>query len=720
MVVAAHTLATDALPPDACARFAANLDALARRQPKLAAQLSSVSLPPSARITTGRDGSPVARLADTADYAGWLGGTSMPTISAPEVLLGAVEGAASVALASIGSGYEAPLLADRLAAYTAVFVCAPDVAALALALHVVDWSRGLHSGRIVILAGDLESSLVTFMEKHPGYQVPARAQSLPDVARADFVERTAAIQRGAQRADAAQQQAITRLVEQIGRMLARRNDTKPGGPSGSGQQSAPVGESASGHLSAPDRMRSRVLMVALEARSAVAEFAAQAENAMSAMGFSIARCVPDAPDQCHAVARLAAVRDHHPDWVFLINCTPRAAFGAVPWSGDLPCACWFLEGAALPPLRESAPGLVRSGLVRESSLAPPAVLAGVADCKNLYAASTTVRAQLLACGADANAVEVLEPGVDDTVFRKRCQGPFAAKRPEGCSAQKVPDTFSCASAACDIAVFADGCDLDPAAANIGLESHERLWNAAAELLAKGLRAGQPTPGPGAADALLARAERATGIKLHDAALRREFAALLASRLIGTVVARECIAALCSIGRVGLWGAGWVGWDTRERSADQRSAPVASRSLPSGRGSDGRAAAVNDLAGLYRGRVPDAAARNRIYQDTAVVAFPQAGPASARSVLEVLAAGGCPVTARVSRDELARYPQCGQILSAVPTFTNLSDLVGTVRRLLSDTACRRNATQPPRDELLRNHTLRSRLSQLCEKLTAPRE
>lgn len=607
-----------ALPADARARFRANLAALATHQPDLARRLAELEkagglLPADARIAPGRDGAPVGILGAAGDSVPWLGGTSMPTISAVEVLRARVEPGVSVALASVGSGHEAPLLAARLAPHAAVFVCTDELPRLALALHAADWSAELRAGRIVVLAGETEGALTAFIGQNPGFPVPARVQSLPDVAPTDFAERAAAVQRGAQRADAAQQRLQARLAEQVARRSARHRAGAP----------------------------PRVLVISTDAVGGGAAFAADAERGLSTAGCSVRRCAPDGPQNSHRVARLAALRDHDPDWVLWINGTPAALRDC--WPADLPCACWFLESATLPAK----------------------ALAGLADLPEktqLWAASIAVRDVLAARGA--RAVEVLEPGADHRQFRPLPAGECAG------------------SAACAVAVFHDGCDLAPAASNIGLESHERLWSAAIELVAGDLAANRktsPASGQQPADDLLARAERTTGVTLSDPALRREFATLLAARVIGTVTAREVIRALQSAGTVGLWGAGW------ENCSEANS--------------------------VHRGPIPAPFSRNGIYQDAQVVVFPHFDAAAARHALEVIASGGCPVLFCVPQNAFDNYPQAGPLLASLPTAGTLRQLTSLVRNLTSSASQRASAVQTSRAELLSKLTLAGQLRKI---------
>lgn len=593
-------------------RFRANLEALAVRQADLARRLSEIGLPAGTRIAAGRDGSPVGVLTEDPGHIAWLGGTSMPTVSAAETLPGPIDPYANLALASPGSGYEAPLVAHRLAHHAAVFVCAPDIRHLALALHVADWSAELRRGRLVVLAEDVEAALVEYLERHPGYQVPTRVLALPDSGGAVLSERAVAVQRAAARADAAQQRAIARIAEQIAR---RRRG--------------------------PGAAHPRVLVVSIDAVGGAVDFCGQAQHALAALGFSAAVSVPDAPERCHRIVRLAALRDHDPQWVLFVNCTPGPLGDYL--SPDVACACWFLESATLPAN----------------------AFAGLAHCDHLYAGSAAVRNLLIAQGARPETVKVLEPGVDDTVFRRlRREALDPADR-------------------CDVALVSDVCDAAPQAAGIGLESHERLWSAVEEQLVQALRRGAEWGA--SAEELLNRAERATGVQLSDVRLRAEFRALLANRLIGTVTAREVARALRPLGRVSVWGAGWE--------------------------------AEAEFQPIWRGPLPGAAARNRMYQQAAVVVFPHFGPASVRGAFEVLAAGGCPILPRMGQQALANYPAGCEILSRIPAFAGLPDLLQTVRGLAGGPVARAQAVAAARVGLLAGLTLPKRLLALHAEIAA---
>jgi hypothetical protein len=645
MASAPPPITADPLPETARKRWRANLEALAQRQAELARMLGEIEWPAGASIATGRDGAVVAIHGADNGTIDWLGGTSMPTVSAREVLGGPADRNLSVALASVGSGYEAMLLADRLDAHAAVFVCAPDPVDLILALHAVDWTRLLRSGRIVPLAGDIEMALRAFIEHHPGYQVPARVQRLPDVTPAELAERAAAVQRGAQQADTLQRRVLVRIGQQIARRRGRRKTSKP-----------------------------RVLVLSTDAVGGAIAFSQQVENGLVALGHDAARCVPDGPERCHRIARLTALRDHDPDGVLLLNNTPGGL--GDHWPAGLPFACWFLESDALPGN----------------------ALTGLADCENLIAASTAVRDRLVSAGARTETIHIVEPGVDDTAYH-----PLPAKAIAGAKA------FG-AGGPCDFAVIADGCDLSPAAAGIGLESHERLWRAAVEVCVQRMGAGEDVAG----DGLLARAEKVSGVRLTDTGQRGQFSGLLTARVLPTVAARVAVATLRRIGTVGLWGAGWYADRDDERAADES------------------ASSSGDVtAAVARGPLPAPNLRNRLYQAARLVVFPNAAPTALGEACAVLAAGGRPLIAQPDATVLARYPAGRRIFSRLPAYSGCTDLftaAGDLAKTAQPPGAESATVCPPdgsagdralaavRADLLREHTLRQALARVLARIS----
>ena len=595
--------------------FNANVEALTVRQPDLAQRLRRAEPPTSARIVTGRDGHLVVQLAADETTIHWLGGSSMPSVSAPALLASFADRGANVALPSIGTGYELQLLLRCLPAHCAVFVCEPDTMLIALALAVVDLSSAIDRGRVVFADGDVEESLVDFLAGHPGFLLPTQLYSLPGSGDAELSARTAAIERASRRANTALNKRSAELAGQVKGLT----------------------------FSSPGE-RPRVLVLSLDAVGGGVQFAEPVGAALAAMDWPAALCVPNAADRCHDVTRLAAIRDHRPELILFVNCTPGPLLSALP--SAMPYACWFLESATLPAV----------------------ALEGLAECRHLLAASQEVRAQLLARGAQAESVTVLETGVDDTLL------------------QPGPAAMAENAAPGDVAIFCDGQDISPKASNIGLESHARVWRRTIELLTRAVEQGRHID----VENLFREAQQRTATHLKDDESRNQFSTLLAGRLVKTVVARTTLEMLLSAApemTVALWGTGW-------------------QSHPS-------------VRSAHRGPIPPPADRNKIYQTAKVVVLPFADAAAMHYAAESLAAGCCPLLRRAEPSLVKIYPQTSDILNAVPSFTRAAELADDARRLVGEVEQREALVARLRARLLAEHTVRHRLLAIRDMLTSAR-
>jgi hypothetical protein len=378
-----------------CDTFQRNLSALALRQADLADRIRQVVPPAGACVVTGRDGWPAVRLPSSDTDLRWLGGTSMPSISAPAVLENFVDRGASVALPSIGSGYEPRVLAERIGDHSAVYVCEADPVKIALALAVVDVSEPLRSGRVVIIDSDIAESLAGFLIDHPGYDPPTQLFALPDAGGARVAAVTGAIKRASMLAEAKRRAHIQRLTETIGRLTPD-----------------------------PDAETPRVLVLSIDAVGGAIEFSSRIEKALGRLGWAGARCVPASPEFRGTAARLEAICSTKPDVAFFLNCAPGALRLQLP-SGLL-YASWFLESAALPAI----------------------ALEGLVDCPHILAASTLVRDHLVARGAREESITVLETGVDDRTFFPSGETPPLDGAP--CDVAVLCDGQDTTQAACNI------------------------------------------------------------------------------------------------------------------------------------------------------------------------------------------------------------------------------------------------------------------------------
>jgi glycosyltransferase involved in cell wall biosynthesis len=587
--------------------FPANLAALRVRQPEVAQRLEDLALPPGAQIAVGRDGQLVGCTCADDRRVSWLGGSSMPSFSAPALLASYFDKGVNVVLPTIGTGHEPRILAERLPRHCAVFVCEPDWVRLALALRVVDLAELLSAGRMVLVAGDTEQSLTAFLTEHEGYDFPTELYPLPIVRSAEAAALTGALERTGRRIDQIRRGEFECLT------AALRQDRPSPGPT------------------------PRATILSIDAYGGAVEQAECLRLAMERLGWPNTCRVPDAPQHCSLMARVRALAESRPDLVLLLNGTPGLVRNAIP--ADRAPVCWFLESPVLPAAGQE----------------------GLSACSRLLAASAPVRDQLIARGAMPDSITILETGVDDVVFRP------------------LEDAARSAPAAAPTVVV-DGLDLTPKAAGVGLDSHQILWNR----LATTVGAAAETYTPAAMDALLRRAEKASGVELTDPRLRDEFRSVAASRLGKTGVARAAIEALLRRWPgLSLWGANWPVHPT--------------------------------VAGAHRGAVPPPAERNGLFNSAIVLVLPYLDAAAVRFALEAIAAGCCPVWPHAGREILPDYPQTSGLLADVPTYRSFREMVDLTRRLLSHPKERARVVDPLRRQLLASHTVAHRLQTIRDSL-----
>ncbi|MCP4251362.1 MAG: glycosyltransferase family 1 protein [bacterium] len=298
---------------------------------------------------------------------------------------------------------------------------------------------------------------------------------------------------------------------------------------------------------------------------------------------------------------------------------------------------------------------------------PEAVAAAQADgfdrCSAIFGGTADVVAALRAGGAPTERIHLLEAATDTTVFR-----PIADHK-----RSRQPDGGQ-------IAVLADAVDLRPEAAGINLASQARLWTALCEDAAS--RVARWTDAQ--AEALLERGERKTGVRLAEQPLRDRFLILIRHRLAPALLTRTTVEALISAGlTVDLWGSGW----------DQ----------PDG------------FPERHRGPLPDPPGRNEIYNAARVVVCPWFDRAAVQTVLDCLAAGGCPLlrTPEISLRQI--HPQLADVLEHLPQAATFDELTALAERLVHDAPARQAAVGATREAVLAAHTLIHRLGFIRDRL-----
>lgn len=617
--------------------LAANITALREQLPGIADQLAAIRDFGPARIVNGRDGSPVVLLETDGQTDRWLGGSSMPTVSTPAMLADFDETGACILLPTIGTGHEPAMLARRLARFAAVFVHEPDPVKLALAFCVVDLTEPLREGRIVPLTGTLEDSLVAFFDSHCGYEFPTRLHQHPTLSMKQMEEATTAVRRAALRVH----QARSRAAEQLGEDILNRP-------------------------AAPRAVDSnRWLVVSIDPGGSVLEQAEAIKSEAASLGVDCSVCVPDLPQSCSPLARLAAIRDHAPDYVIFLNCTPQAA-GVVLPRGCLH-GCWFLDQSAATPI-------MLTGLAETASYA------------TIYAASQSVCDRLIAQGAPLQRVHLLEAGINPaSIPSEQSRARKDAEHSQTsapATAHSLDPLLTCSPA--PIAIFADGCDLSPAAAQIGLESHQRLWQRLAQIVSE--RADRFTAG--AMDAWLADAEKLSDVRLTDPRMRAELLAIACARLPATIIAARVAGSIHRDSEVAR-ASGILPEESRPRSSchvDLWGEVWCSH---------------EDLLPIWRGPIPGPANRGRIYELARVVIFPWFDTRVAGVAREALAAGCHVLVSHRPMDLVREYPQTGELLAGATTETTVAGLLRRVAEMLA-------MPKSPRPKVLDQHSVSARL------------
>ena len=316
------------------------------------------------------------------------------------------------------------------------------------------------------------------------------------------------------------------------------------------------------------------------------------------------------------------------------------------------------------PLRPFLPpGLPMCSWLTNTDSIEVALREGLEGNEAIFVARPAMIRRLEEAGATAGQLRLLECGVGQAAFR-----PVELDESDRCRL------------GCDVAIPADGWDVRPAALHINLASHVRLWEESRKIAAGLVSQWQD----GLADEILERASRTCEVRLVDTDLRRRFSELIRRRLVPMLLARAMAERLSGDGlRVTLWGHQWETYESVEH--------------------------------LARGPIGPVDERNLLYNAATVVLLPVYHDDTARTVLECLAAGGCPVFRRPEQplDEL--HPQLAEVFDVVPAGGSLDELAERVREMLADADRRASVVQAGRALVLGRHTLEHRLRHMRDNL-----
>jgi hypothetical protein len=303
--------------PSECYRR--NLAALAGFQPDVAAAVEATVIPPHVHPAAGRDGSDTFLFRSESGRPRWFGGSSMPTISAPETLAGFLSDGRNLALPGVCTGLEPLVVAGRMPQHTALFVLERSALHLKLAMQLYDYASWISAGRFVFVLGrngDLAEGLYTFFQQHPGFELPT--QLLTSVARK--VSEIAELQTLLEQAGRAVSELHAGFVRKEVETLRRRRF---------------------GPLPNPPR----IAVLGLDPRPVSLEHARRIARGLAELGWPYELCIPDSPCRCHVAARLQTVSGVSADLVIMVSGIAGSMSALLP--EELPVACWYLPEAVV-------------------------------------------------------------------------------------------------------------------------------------------------------------------------------------------------------------------------------------------------------------------------------------------------------------------------------------------------------------------------------------
>jgi hypothetical protein len=497
-----------AVTPALRRQYRRNLDALVKRQPRVAELIDQAPRPDGCVEAVGRDGFPtfrLRRLTESIDPVrcatqgrwsaertlpceggrrGWLGDSSMPSISAPAILEGVVSDGSNLVLPGAGTGWEATVLLEKSWPHVAVFVLESDPLLAKLALHVRDLSEAIARGRIVLLVGDDPvGALETVIAENPGYVFPTKLVRVTQRPPAETSAIQTSLEAAGARAAAVYQ---SRIDEHAARIRSRTRDATSDEPS--------------------------VALLCVDASPRALGQVRRIERALDHLGWRFETCAPDRPDRCHLTARLAAIDFIEADIVLLVDSIPGALAEHIPDS--LPSASWILPGARIDA---SAASRCRQG-------------------HGYFCATQEAREALIAAGLEADRITRLDVGADHLLFEEARR----ARAPDGPSGERV-------------AVFADLPDARPQACGLTMPSHVQLFEEVRSMVGRRIEGFSASE----VDSLLTKAVRKTGIRLTDDVLRWQFIEGIQRRVWPRLIGEHLVRVMIDAGRrVSLWGSDW--------------------------------------------------------------------------------------------------------------------------------------------------------------------
>ncbi len=344
-----------------------NLAALAALQPDAAALVDTVSIPPSISSAIGRDGSRTFVRRDDNGRLTWFGGSSMPTISAAEMLHGFTSDGRNVCLPGMLTGLECRLLAERVPGHAAVFVVEEDPLAIKLAFHLHDYTELLSAGRMVCFITDVEGLtrwVSDFLQRFPGYEPPSRILTVPQRSSAWLNELKQQWERAGVAAARSQAELVSKSVE---RLRTRSIEVIP--------------------------IKPRVAVIGFDPRADSLELSQRLVRAMGRIGWVSATCVPDAPGKCHVAARLLAIEQVRADLVIVVNGLTGAIDPLLPAGLPVLSWMWATQGVGTPCRQKEA------------------------SIRGVVAPNTSMMLALQKLGCEETSLALCAPAADEALFQ---------------------------------------------------------------------------------------------------------------------------------------------------------------------------------------------------------------------------------------------------------------------------------------------------------------
>ncbi len=475
------------------ANFDANIAALIEVLPGTAECLRHAIIPPRARVTRGRDGSPTFAWLDEQGVGRWLGRTSMPLVRAGALIEAFKPGDRNVLLSGFGQGAEADLLLRRLAPHQAVMVVDEAAWSVALALRVHDFSAAFREHRLLVFTGpDGWAHLGQFLIENDGYLAPERMLSWPwfdAQVIADVSQRLADVNRHVAESFAAEtstSQVPLRTSEVSTSAVSR----------------APC---------------AAIAIVSNVADSGIRRQADRLASAVIATGRKAVCCVLDDPALVHPRAIERCLAKAAPLLTILLDVAPNSLGYRLP---DAPR--FILRTHRDADVGALAEALGLGDLTSEASMLH-------ASRVRLGVQTEAQRRRALRAGAAESSVLTVPPAA--------VSGLDLGEPRHGRA----------------LIVFAEGADISPDAAGLHLASHRKLWKASEEIIRR--RADNYVDDD--AGDILHKAERKLGFKLDSEDVRSGIVERIRLILGPVVVRQTCCAALIEAGfEITVFGGGW--------------------------------------------------------------------------------------------------------------------------------------------------------------------